>query len=45
MLAAVLVQGGAKHVGAVTKDINSPTGSVSVLGLKVDRYCSRFVNM
>ena len=40
VLAAVLVQGGAKHVGVVTKDINSSTGSVSVLGLKVDRYCS-----
>ena len=40
MLAVVLVQGGAKHVGGVTKVRDSATGSVSVLGLKVDRHRS-----
>ena len=38
VLAVVLVQGGAKPVGGVTKVRDSATGSVYVLGLKVDRH-------
>ena len=40
VLAVVLAQGGAKHVGGATKVRGSATESVSVLALRVDRHRS-----